>query len=125
MGKIVICDGGTISGVQTGLVIKHFEGVGMILTNIVANEDLVMMDCQLLLTIDVEETEAKEMKRYALARRKNTAKLAFLGTRLRTKPLLVVAPFSSRGSNFLILEILKFDVVAPGANILVAWIGIL
>lgn len=78
VGKIVICDGGTISGVQTGLVIKHFEGVGMILTNIVANEDLVMMDCQLLLTIDVEETEAKEMKRYALARRKNTAKLAFL-----------------------------------------------
>nr|GEX35781.1 subtilase 1.3 [Tanacetum cinerariifolium] len=35
----------------------------------------------------------------------------------------MVAAFSSRGPNFISLEILKPNLVAPGVNILIAWIG--
>nr|KJB34438.1 hypothetical protein B456_006G065800 [Gossypium raimondii] len=67
--------------------------------------------------------EGKAIKHYALTNGKPTATLAFLGTRLGVRPSPVVAAFSSRGPNFLTLEILKPDVVAPGVNILAAWTG--
>ncbi|KAL5098621.1 hypothetical protein RYX36_002948, partial [Vicia faba] len=43
---------------------------------------------------------------------------------LGIKPSPIVATFSSRGPNFLTLEILKPDIVAPGVNILAAWSGV-
>lgn len=123
-GKIVICDRGISPRVQKGQVVKNAGGVGMILTNTAANGEELVADCHLLPAIAVGEKEGKEIKQYVLTSRKATATLAFLNTRLGMRPSPVVAAFSSRGPNFLTLEILKPDVVAPGVNILAAWSGV-
>ncbi|KAK9028220.1 hypothetical protein V6N11_068030 [Hibiscus sabdariffa] len=113
-GKIVICDRGISPRVQKGQVVKDAGGVGMILTNTAANGEELVADCHLLPAVAVGEMEGKAIKHYASTNRKATATLAFLGTTLGVKPSPVVAAFSSRGPNFLTLEILKPDVIAPG-----------
>ncbi|KAF7813206.1 subtilisin-like protease SBT1.3 [Senna tora] len=120
-GKIVICDRGISPRVQKGQVVKRAGGVGMILTNTEANGEELVADCHLLPALAVGEKEGKELKRYVVTSKKATASLEFLGTRLGIRPSPVVAAFSSRGPNFLTLEILKPDLVAPGVNILAAW----
>lgn len=120
-GKIVICDRGISPRVQKGQVVKKAGGVGMILTNTEANGEELVADCHLLPAVAIGEKEGNEVKRYALMNKKAMANLEFLGTRLGIRPSPVVAAFSSRGPNFLTLEILKPDLVAPGVNILAAW----
>ncbi|EXC20872.1 Subtilisin-like protease [Morus notabilis] len=122
-GKIVICDRGISPRVQKGQVVKDAGGVGMILANTAANGEELVADSHLIPAVAVGESKAKEIKHYALTNPKTTASLAFLGTRLGIRPSPVVAAFSSRGPNFLTLEILKPDMVAPGVNILAAWTG--
>jgi subtilisin family serine protease len=122
-GKIVICDRGITPRVQKGQVAKEAGAVGMILSNTAANGEELVADCHLLPAVAVGEKEGKLIKTYALTSQNATATLAFLGTRLGIKPSPVVAAFSSRGPNFLTLEILKPDVLAPGVNILAAWTG--
>jgi hypothetical protein len=122
-GKIVICDRGISPRVQKGQVVKDAGGVGMVLANTAANGEELVADCHLLPAVAVGETEGKALKHYVITSPKPTANLAFLGTRLGIRPSPVVAAFSSRGPNFLTLEILKPDVVAPGVNILAAWTG--
>ncbi|WJX20852.1 hypothetical protein P8452_10347 [Trifolium repens] len=123
-GKIVICDRGISPRVQKGQVVKNAGGVGMILTNTAANGEELVADCHLLPAVAIGEKEGKEIKQYVLTNKKATATLAFLNTRLGIKPSPIVAAFSSRGPNFLTLEILKPDIVAPGVNILAAWSGV-
>ncbi|KAE9620996.1 hypothetical protein Lal_00019391 [Lupinus albus] len=120
-GKIVICDRGLSPRVQKGHLVKSAGGVGMILTNTAVNGEELVADCHLLPAVTIGEKEGKELKNYVLTSKKATATLAFLGTRLGIRPSPVVAAFSSRGPNFLTLEILKPDLVAPGVNILAAW----
>lgn len=122
-GKIVICDRGISPRVQKGQVVKDAGGIGVILANTAANGEELVADCHLLPAVAVGEIEGKEIKQYALTSPKATASLALLGTRVGIKPSPVVAAFSSRGPNFLTLEILKPDIVAPGVNILAAWSG--
>ncbi|GMP24244.1 hypothetical protein CsSME_00001576 [Camellia sinensis var. sinensis] len=122
-GKIVICDRGISPRVQKGQVVKDAGGVGMILSNTAANGEELVADCHLLPAVAVGETAGKAIKHYALTNSKPTATLEFLGTKLGIRPSPVVAAFSSRGPNFLSLEIMKPDVVAPGVNILAAWTG--
>ncbi|XAR66181.1 Cucumisin [Bertholletia excelsa] len=120
-GKIVICDRGISPRVQKGQVVKNAGGVGMILVNTAANGEELVADCHLLPAVAVGENAGKSIKHYALTNPKATATLSFLGTKLGVRPSPVVAAFSSRGPNFLTLEILKPDMVAPGVNILAAW----
>nr|KYP37048.1 Subtilisin-like protease [Cajanus cajan] len=108
-GKIVICDRGISPRVQKGQVVKNAGGVGMILTNTAANGEELVADCHLLPAVAIGEKEGKELKSYVLTSKKATATLAFLATRLGIRPSPVVAAFSSRGPNFLTLEILKPD----------------
>ncbi|KAE9618258.1 hypothetical protein Lal_00046978 [Lupinus albus] len=122
-GKIVICDRGISPRVQKGQVVKNAGGLGMVLTNTAANGEELVADCHLIPAVAIGEKKGKELKDYVLTSRKATANLAFLNTRLGIRPSPVVAAFSSRGPNFLTLEILKPDVVAPGVNILAAWSG--
>ncbi|KAL5744456.1 hypothetical protein ACOSP7_027316 [Xanthoceras sorbifolium] len=122
-GKIVVCDRGISPRVQKGQVVKDAGGVGMILTNANTNGEELVADCHLLPAVTVGEIEGKMIKHYVSTNPRATATLAFLGTRLGIKPSPVVAAFSSRGPNFLTLEILKPDIVAPGVNILAAWTG--
>ncbi|XP_052193552.1 subtilisin-like protease SBT1.3 [Diospyros lotus] len=124
-GKIVICDRGISPRVQKGQVVKDAGGVGMILANTAANGEELVADCHLLPAVAVGEKAGKVIKHYTLTSRKATASLTFQGTRLGIRPSPVVAAFSSRGPNFLSLEVLKPDVVAPGVNILAAWPGLL
>ncbi|KAK7270801.1 hypothetical protein RJT34_26232 [Clitoria ternatea] len=124
-GKIVICDRGLSPRVQKGHVVESAGGVGMILTNTATNGEELVADCHLLPAVAIGEKEGKEVKDYALTSKNAVASatLAFFGTRLGIRPSPVVAAFSSRGPNFLTLEILKPDLVAPGVNILAAWSG--
>ncbi|KAG7537544.1 PA domain [Arabidopsis suecica] len=122
-GKIVICDRGVTPRVQKGQVVKRAGGIGMVLTNTATNGEELVADSHLLPAVAVGEKEGKLIKQYAMTSRKATASLEILGTRIGIKPSPVVAAFSSRGPNFLSLEILKPDLLAPGVNILAAWTG--
>ncbi|CAH1438932.1 unnamed protein product [Lactuca virosa] len=122
-GKIVICDRGISPRVQKGQVVKQAGGIGMILSNTAANGEELVADCHLLPAVAVGEKEGRAIKQYAMTGRNPTANLAFYGTKIGIKPSPVVAAFSSRGPNFLSLEVLKPDLVAPGVNILAAWTG--
>ncbi|KAK9078060.1 hypothetical protein SSX86_002117 [Deinandra increscens subsp. villosa] len=122
-GKIVICDRGISPRVQKGEVVKQAGGVGMILSNTAANGEELVADCHLLPAVAVGEKEGKTIKQYAMRGRHPTGNLAFYGTKLGIRPSPVVAAFSSRGPNFISLEIMKPDLVAPGVNILAAWTG--
>ncbi|XP_077248630.1 subtilase 1.3 [Tasmannia lanceolata] len=122
-GKIVICDRGISPRVQKGQVVKDAGGLGMILSNTAANGEELVADCHLLPSVAVGETTGKTIKHYVQTTSHSTATLSFAGTKLGIRPSPVVAAFSSRGPNFLSLEILKPDVVAPGVNILAAWSG--
>lgn len=122
-GKIVICDRGISPRVQKGQVVKDAGGVGMILANSAANGDELVADSHLLPALAVGDTAGKAIKKYSKTVARPTATLAFQGTKIGIRPSPVVAAFSSRGPNFLTLEILKPDVIAPGVNILAAWSG--
>lgn len=123
-GKIVICDRGISPRVQKGQVVKEAGGVGMILTNTAANGEELVADSHLIPAVAIGETAGKAIKQYSQASPHPTAALAFEGTKVGIRPSPVVAAFSSRGPNFLTLEILKPDIVAPGVNILAAWSGV-
>ncbi|KAF9614886.1 hypothetical protein IFM89_020983 [Coptis chinensis] len=120
-GKIVICDRGISPRVHKGQVVKDAGGVGMILANTAENGEELVADSHLLPAIAVGAMAGKMIKQYALTNPRPTATLVFLGTKLGVRPSPIVAAFSSRGPNFLTLEILKPDLVAPGVNILAAW----
>ncbi|XP_066349721.1 subtilisin-like protease SBT1.3 [Miscanthus floridulus] len=122
-GKIVICDRGISPRVQKGQVVKNAGGMGMILANTPANGEELVADSHLLPAVAVGQSEGIAAKKYSKTAPKPTATLSFDGTKLGIRPSPVVAAFSSRGPNFLTLEILKPDVIAPGVNILAAWSG--
>ncbi|KAF6160291.1 hypothetical protein GIB67_019060 [Kingdonia uniflora] len=122
-GKIVICDRGISPRVQKGQVVKDVGGIGMILSNTDANGEELVADCHLLPAVSVGEAAGKAIKRYVVTNSRPTASLTFMETKIGIRPAPVVAAFSSRGPNFLTLEILKPDVIAPGVNILAAWSG--
>ncbi|KAK1366650.1 subtilisin-like protease SBT1.3 [Heracleum sosnowskyi] len=120
-GKIVICNRGITNRVEIGQVVKNAGGVGMILANTAENGEELIADCYLLPAVNVGEKAGAEIKQYAMTHSHPTATLSFHGTRLGIKPSPVVASFSSRGPNYLNLEVLKPDIIAPGVNILAAW----
>ncbi|KAG0488537.1 hypothetical protein HPP92_007097 [Vanilla planifolia] len=122
-GKIVICDRGISPRVQKGEVVKQAGGIGMILTNTAANGEELVADSHLLPAVAVGEIAGKAIKHYSQSATHAVATLTFEGTKVGIRPSPVVAAFSSRGPNFLSLEILKPDMVAPGVNILAAWSG--
>nr|CAD1844561.1 unnamed protein product [Ananas comosus var. bracteatus] len=109
-GKIVICDRGISPRVQKGQVVKDAGGVGMILANTAANGEELVADSHLLPAVAVGEAAGEVIKRYAKSAPHPTAALTFQGTKVGIRPSPVVAAFSSRGPNFLTLEILKPDV---------------
>uniref|UniRef100_M8B1C8 Subtilisin-like protease n=1 Tax=Aegilops tauschii TaxID=37682 RepID=M8B1C8_AEGTA len=122
-GKIVICDRGISPRVQKGQVVKEAGGIGMILANTAANGEELVADSHLLPAVAVGESEGVAAKKYTRTAPKPTGTLSFAGTKLGIRPSPVVAAFSSRGPNYLTLEILKPDLIAPGVNILAAWSG--
>uniref|UniRef100_A0ACD5ZV42 Uncharacterized protein n=1 Tax=Avena sativa TaxID=4498 RepID=A0ACD5ZV42_AVESA len=104
-------------------VVKEAGGIGIILTNTMANGEELVADSHLLSVVDVGEIEGITAKKYTKTATKPTSTLSFSGTKIGIRPSPVVAVFSSRGPNYLTLEILKPDLIAIGVNILAAWSG--
>ncbi|ONK77517.1 uncharacterized protein A4U43_C02F7400 [Asparagus officinalis] len=62
------------------------------------------------------------IKKYVRGRSTSTVDITFILTELGTKPAPQVAYFSSRGPSRITPGILKPDILAPGVNILAAWV---
>nr|XP_043617821.1 subtilisin-like protease SBT1.7 [Erigeron canadensis] len=120
-GKIVMCERGSISRVQKGMVVKAAGGAGMILANTdIFGEELVA-DSHLLPSTTIGQKARDAIKSYIVSDHNPTATIIPGGTLLGIKPSPVVAAFSSRGPNPITPEILKPDFIAPGVNILAGW----
>ncbi|KAJ6675914.1 SUBTILISIN-LIKE PROTEASE SBT1.7 [Salix viminalis] len=122
-GKIVICDRGSNSRVQKGLVVKDSGALGMILANTELYGEELVADAHVLPTSTVGQRAADAIKNYAFTDPKPTATIASGGTKLGVEPSPVLAAFSSRGPNLVTPEVLKPDLIAPGVNILAGWTG--
>ncbi|KZV29884.1 hypothetical protein F511_17308 [Dorcoceras hygrometricum] len=120
-GKIVLCDRGVNPRVQKGSVVKTAGGIGMVLTNTVANGEELVADAHLLPATGVGETTGEAIKSYLFSDTNPTATIFFEGTKVGIQPSPVVAAFSSRGPNPITARILKPDMIAPGVNILAGW----
>lgn len=122
-GKIVLCDRGVNARVQKGAVVKEAGGLGMVLSNTVANGEELVADAHLLPATAVGQTYGDAIKKYLFSDPNPTVTILFEGTKVGIEPSPVVAAFSSRGPNSITPEILKPDMIAPGVNILAGWSG--
>lgn len=120
-GKIVLCERGDNPRAAKGAVVKQAGGVGMILSNTAANGEGLIADAHLLPAAAVGSSAGNSIRGYIKSTKNPTATIIFHGTQLGIKPAPVVASFSSRGPNPVTPEILKPDIIAPGAGILAAW----
>ncbi|CAN0917947.1 Subtilisin-like protease SBT1.7 [Linum grandiflorum] len=115
-GKIVLCDRGVNARVQKGAAVKAAGGLGMVLANTEANGEELVADAHLLPATAVGQKTGDAIKKYLTSDPSPTATILFEGTKLGIEPSPVVAAFSSRGPNSITPEILKPDIIAPGAE---------
>ena len=120
-GKIVVCDRGSNSRVQKGLVVKDAGGAGMVLANTEYFGEEQVADAHLLPTSAVGQKAGDSIKSYISSDPSPMATISPGGTQVDVQPSPVVASFSSRGPNLVTPEILKPDIIAPGVNILAGW----
>ncbi|CAL9246967.1 unnamed protein product [Arabidopsis halleri] len=100
------------------------EPLGMIYANMVFDgTELVATYAQSPSAVVGKEI-GDEIRHYVITESNPTATIKFNGTVIDYKPSPMVAGFSSRGPNSITPEILKPDLIAPGVNILAAWIGV-
>ncbi|XP_048595482.1 subtilisin-like protease SBT1.7 [Brassica napus] len=119
-GKIVMCDKEPESiTVLKGWVVRAAGGLGMILANEDGEE--VLAEPHILPTTAVGQKAGDIIRSYVLTDPNPTASILIQGTVVNVQPSPVVAAFSSRGPNTMTPNILKPDLIAPGANILAAW----
>ncbi|KAH7690741.1 Peptidase S8 subtilisin-related protein [Dioscorea alata] len=121
-GKIVLCDrGGEIARIAKGETVRIAGGMGMILTNQVADAYSILADVHVLPASHVSYSDGLKIKEYINTSSKPTASISFLGTKLGTSPAPAIASFSSRGPSLASPGILKPDITGPGVNVLAAW----
>uniref|UniRef100_A0A453PSY4 Subtilisin-like protease n=1 Tax=Aegilops tauschii subsp. strangulata TaxID=200361 RepID=A0A453PSY4_AEGTS len=122
-GKIVLCDPGVIAA-QRDVDVRLAGGVGAVLTVIKEFGELVVGSPHNFPATTVTFAVAKRIKKYISNTTSPAATIVFHGTVIGPTPSSPrMAPFSSRGPNFQVPEILKPDVTAPGLEILAAWTG--
>jgi subtilisin family serine protease len=116
-GKIVVCDRGVNARTDKSLAVKEAGGVGMILTNTVANG--IFADFHFVPTVHVDAPDRAPIRAYA-ATAGATAKIN-AATIVFNTPAPFTAAFSSRGPLLAAGgDLLKPDVIAPGQDILAA-----
>ncbi|XP_004512212.1 subtilisin-like protease SBT1.7 [Cicer arietinum] len=120
-GKIVLCDYGSISGAVKGDIVKSAGGLGMVLANVVPDDEAVRAIPHVIPATAVGFKAGEAIKKYLFSNPKSTGTIVFQGTKVGVKPSPIVAEFSSRGPNFISPQILKPDLIAPGVNILAAY----
>ncbi|KAK8557628.1 hypothetical protein V6N12_009857 [Hibiscus sabdariffa] len=98
----------------------------MILANGAFDGERLVADCHVLPATAVSATNDGEIRGYIDSTSKSKspaiATIVFQGTRLGVQPTPIVASFSARGPNLETPEILKPNMIAPGLNILAAWL---
>ena len=116
-GKIVVCDRGTNDRVDKSLAVLEAGGVGMILLNVSPNT--LVADIHSVPTVHLADTDRAAVKAFAaVAGATATINKPTLSL---TAPAPFTAGFSSRGpSNAGSGDLLKPDLIAPGADILAA-----
>lgn len=127
-GKFVFCEAGDSIRQQMDEV-QSSGGRGAILASDM-KEFLLPTDYTMPLVLVTPSDGAAIVKYYesttAAARKKGAAapkvSVRFVGTELGVKPAPTVSYFSARGPSQISPAVLKPDVVAPGVNILAAWV---
>uniref|UniRef100_A0A0E0KQS4 Subtilisin-like protease n=1 Tax=Oryza punctata TaxID=4537 RepID=A0A0E0KQS4_ORYPU len=119
-GKYVFCNGAGEGIHQQMDEVQSKGGRGVI----VASNMKEIMDPSDYVTpaVLVTLSDGAAIQRYATATAAPRVSIRFAGTELGVKPAPAVAYFSSRGPSPMSPAILKPDVVAPGVNILAAWV---
>ncbi|ONK68103.1 uncharacterized protein A4U43_C05F7480 [Asparagus officinalis] len=121
-GKIVLCGAGR-SRARNSLIsdyVNRAGGVGVIVMSPELMGNRTDADDFPHPASRVTYDDAIEIIKYLYQASNPTAAIKFNGTQFGHRPAPVVSSFSSRGPNFFIGNIIKPDVIAPGANILAA-----
>ena len=116
-GRVVLCKRGNNARVEKGQVVAEAGGVGMILFNSDATEDLVA-DVHFLPAVHVSFEDGTAIK--DLLARGPGVEAEIGGAEPVPAPPDVLASFSSRGPQTAVPDIGKPDVAAPGVGILAA-----
>ncbi|XP_058083398.1 subtilisin-like protease SBT5.3 [Magnolia sinica] len=119
-GKIVACtEGGSISSLEIGEVIKEAGGAGVIIVN-QPDTDLQAY-AHVLPATNIDWDGMVALHSYNASTTSPTAYITRPTTQLGIKPTPTMAAFSSQGPNLITPEILKPDITAPGVNVLAAY----
>ncbi|KAF8714735.1 hypothetical protein HU200_027254 [Digitaria exilis] len=121
-GKFVLCDAGGVSVSQQMDEVQSNGGRGAIIASDMKGEVFLQPDDYTMPAVIVTVSDAGVIAKYATASSSATARLRFGGTVVGVKPAPAVAYFSARGPGQISPTILKPDVVAPGVDILAAWV---
>ncbi|KAJ1696319.1 hypothetical protein LUZ63_004831 [Rhynchospora breviuscula] len=118
-GKIVLCSAGDDMSSQ----LSEAGRCGARGVIIVDNKKSFLLPPEYdLPAIIIDSKDFKDIKKYMMETRAAKASLVFGETELGLKPAPRVAYFSSRGPSFISPSVLKPDIMAPGFNILAAWV---
>ncbi|CAO2040473.1 unnamed protein product [Urochloa humidicola] len=125
VGKIVVCDAGINTRQVKGEAVKLAGGAGAILISTKVFGEQSVATPHVLPAAGVSFATAENIKKYIRETESPVGTIVFLGTVIgrTTRPAPRMASFSGRGPNFIVPEILKPDITAPGVDILAAWTG--
>ena len=121
-GEIVACDRGSIARVTKGANVLAGGAGGFVLINLEANGESTNSDPHVLPGVHLGFAAGRTLSAW-LARESNTvARISGFRVESDDDAQDIIAGFSSRGPSP-IIDVIKPDVAAPGANILAADIG--
>ncbi|XP_006652296.2 subtilisin-like protease SBT1.7 [Oryza brachyantha] len=118
-GKYVFCNAG--AGVQQQMEEVQEKGGRGVIAASNMKEIMEPTDYTMPVVL-VTLSDGAAIQKYVTATAAPKVSVRFAGTALGVKPAPAVAYFSSRGPSQISPAILKPDVVAPGVNILAAWV---
>lgn len=122
IGRIAVCNGSKRQAFENGVSVKAAGGMGLIQLNDASEGEALRAIAYTLPGVTLGYKAAKELLFYIHSTRDPVASF-----RTRTLTLVgkdrapIVMSSSGRGPNYIVPEILKPDLVAPGLDILAAW----
>ncbi|CAN6205877.1 unnamed protein product [Urochloa humidicola] len=124
-GKIVMCARDLGVYPSYGVAVQKAGGSGLIsVSPIDRRVDGLMVQAFTLPAVTISAREAERLDAYISSVPDPVASFHFTGRTVTGENRAPMVPsFSSRGPNHIVRDILKPDVIAPGANILAAWPG--
>ncbi|KAL3648070.1 Calcium uptake protein 1, mitochondrial [Castilleja foliolosa] len=122
-GKIVVCN--RFGEGDGGKAVQRAGGRGVVVANMEGEGDDLIAESYIIPGLSIDETTSTMVRDDYINENKTTANatMLFHGTEFGLKPAPVVASLSSRGPNNISSYVQKPDLVAPGVNILAAWLG--